>query len=119
MELIDEKVLFSYIVENSEREGHFDYYEDRSKTWNCVWLQEGKLRIMLPSTIELYTNVNELWKDNDIKLRMEWSHAINNLLSRLNLNMHPENYVSFPPAPNFNWLNNVSTALPFNFSGTI
>ena len=102
MELIDEKELFSYIVENSEREGHFDYYEDRSKTWNCVWLQEGKLRLMLPSTIELYTNVNNLWKDNDIKLRMEWPHAINNLPSGLNLNMHLENYVSFPPVPNFN-----------------
>ena len=74
MELSDEKELSSYIVENSEREGHFDYYEDSSKTWNCVWLQEGKLRLMLPSTIEMYTNVNKLWKDNDIKLRMEWSH---------------------------------------------
>ena len=68
MELIDEKELFSYIVDNSEREGHFDYYQDRRKTWNCVWLQEGKFRLMLPSTIELYTNLNELWKDNDIKL---------------------------------------------------
>ena len=45
---------------------------------------------MLPSTTELYTNVNKLWKDNDIKHRMEWSHAINNLPSRLNLTMHPE-----------------------------
>ena len=89
------QVEFSYIVENSEREDHFDYYEDRSKTWNCVWLQEGKLRLMLPSTIELYTNVNKLWKDNEIKLRMKWSHAINNLPS------------------------SVSTALPFNFSGTM
>ena len=62
MKLIDEKELFSYIIENSEREGHFDYYEDRSKTWNCVWLQEGKLQLMLPSTIELYANVNKLWK---------------------------------------------------------
>ena len=59
MELIDVKKLFSYIVENSEREGDFDYHEDRSKTWNYVWLQEGKLRLMLPSTIELYTNVNK------------------------------------------------------------
>ena len=75
MELIDEKELFSYIVENSEREGHSDYYEDRSKTWNFVLLQEGKLRLMLPSTIELYTNVNKLWKDYEIKLSMEWSHA--------------------------------------------
>ena len=99
MELIDEKELFSYIVENSEREGHFDYYEDRSKTWNCVWLQEGKLRLILPSTIELYTNVNKLWKDNDIKLRMEWSHAINNLPSRLNLNMHPEKLCQFSTGP--------------------
>ena len=62
MELIDEKELFSYIVENSEREGHFDYYEDRSKTWSCVWLQEVKLRLMLPSTIELCTNVNNYGK---------------------------------------------------------
>ena len=62
MKLIDEKELFSYIVENSEREGHFDYYEDRTKTWNCVWLQESKLRLMLPSTIELYANVNKLWE---------------------------------------------------------
>ena len=30
MELIAEKELFSYI-ENSEREGHFDYYEDRAR----------------------------------------------------------------------------------------
>ena len=61
MELIAEKELFSHI-ENSEREGHFDYYEDRGKTWSCVWLQEGKLRLMLPSTIELYTNVNNYGK---------------------------------------------------------
>ena len=39
-------------------------------------LQEDNLRSMLPSIIELYTNVNKLWKDNDIKHRMEWSHAI-------------------------------------------
>ena len=76
MDDMDKAELLSYVVDNSVKEGHFDFVKDRAETWNSLKLS-NKIPRLITDFIGIFKTVQNKRKntaDWEIKIQIDWRH---------------------------------------------